>query len=277
MKRFSAIFLIALMFSACATPGQVSVNTPETQSAGYPPVIEESSAREQSSQAAWKRFLGEWRMPETKLDVMPVTGTPRSLPFELSGKINIHTKPGVFGETEAKESVRRFVEHSLDVFSGQGNSSVFTLKDLSLVSFTNEGNLFRATFWQVSYPFRIIEGYGELRLVIGKNGELLQFSSSLIPTVILPTRAEVTTQSIYEKLLNRELSYTTIAGRSQVYQITRRQEINIGELIIYPRLEGNRMEIHLAFPVVVGSGMTWTIYIDAINGDELGVRQNFAS
>ncbi len=277
MKRLSITLLAVLSLAACATPGQVSVNTPQSHSVNYPPIIEESEARQQSAREAWKRFLSDWRLPEVKLDVSPITGTPRSLPADLAGKINIHNKPGNFGEMEAKEAVRRFVERSLDLFGGQGIGGAFVLKDLSLVSFSDEGNFFRATFWQVSYPFRLADGFGELRLIVGKNGELLQWSSSLIPTVILPTRAEISAQSIYEKLLNREFTYTTIAGRPQSYKIAKRQEIKIGELIVYPKAEGNRMKIHLAFPVVVGSGTTWTVFIDAINGDELEVKQNFAS
>ncbi len=276
MKKLVLITCFALIGGACAAPGQVATNTPQQQQNSYPPFVEDTAERQQFSQEAWKKFLAEWRLPELKPDLMPVLNTPRALPMELAGRININTKPassGSFGEMEAKEALRRFIERSSSVLSGEPVG----LSDLSLMSFANEGNFYRAVFWQANYPFQIAEGYGELRFAIGKNGELLQWSSSLLPATKLPTRAEIKSQAIYDKLLGRQFSYSTIAGQPQSYKTTKREEIKIGELMVYPKLTGNRLEIHLAFPVTVGNGMTWTVYVDAINGDELGVKQNFAS
>lgn len=277
MKKVSSILFIAFLLASCAAPGQVSVNTPQGQPNSYPPVIEDSPARQQSAQQAWTRFLADWRLPETPADVTPVIRTPRALPASLAGRININTKPGKFGEIEIKEALRLFIDHSRDVLSGSEKNVALGPKDLSLISFSREGNFYRATFRQVNFPVRIAENYGELRFVIGKNGELLQWSSSLLPDVSLPARAEVKPESITDKLLNREFTYTTIAGRPQSFRVTQQGEIRIGELLIYPKLNGNRLEIHLAFPVTVGTGKAWTVYVDAINGEELGVKQNFAS
>jgi hypothetical protein len=277
MKKLGLFLFVALLTGACAAPGQVSVNTPQGQPNSYPPVIEDSPARQQAAQEAWRRFLAEWRLPETPPDVLPVSHTPRALPTSLAGRININTKPGKFGETELKEALRLFIEHSRGVLSGSDQNVALGLKDLSLVSFANDSSFYRATFRQVNYPVRIVENYGELRFVIGKNGELLQWSSSLLPDVSLPLRAEVKPESIYGKLMNREFTYTTIAGRPQSYRVAKQDEIAIGELIVYPKLNGDRLEIHLAFPVTVGSSLAWTVYLDAINGEELGVKQNFAS
>jgi hypothetical protein len=281
MKRLAsfllAILLAGLLFGACAAPGQVSGNTPQGQPNRYPPVIEDSSARQQAAQDAWTRFLTDWRLPETPSDAMPVIHTPRSLPAGIAGRININTKPGKFGEVEMKEALRLFIDHSRDVLSGSDKNVALGPKDLSLLSFVTEGNFYRATFRQVNYPVRIAENYGELSFVIGRTGELLQWSSSLLPDVSLPARAEIKPESIYDKLLNREFTYTTIAGRPQSFRVTQQDEIRIGELIVYPKLNGNRLEIHLAFPVTVGTSLAWTVYVDAINGEELGVKQNFAS
>lgn len=272
MKRMSFIICLILCLGGCAAPGQVATNTPQQQNI-YPPVIEDTPERQLALLEAWKRFLTEWRLPEVKPDLMPVLNTPRALPAELAGRININTKPGVFGEIEAKEALRRFIDRSGAVLGGESVS----LRNLSLASFTNEGNFFRALFWQTNFPFQLAEGYGELRFTIGKNGELLQMSSTLLPAVSLPMRAEITSKSIYDKLIGREFAYTTIAGQPQSYKLAKQEEIKIGEMVIYPKVEGKRLEIHLALPVVVGRGMTWTVYVDAINGDELGVKQNFAS
>lgn len=277
MKKVSSILFIALLLASCAAPGQISVNTPQGQANSYPPMIEDSPAREQAARQAWTRFLAEWRLPETALDMMPVTYTPRAMPTGIAGRININTRPGKFGEIEMKEALRLFIDRFRDVLSGLEKNVALGPRDLSLIAFTNEGNFYRATFRQVNYPVRLADNYGELRFVIGRNGELMQWSSSLLPDVSLPARAEINPDSLYDKLHNREFTYTTIAGRLQSFRVTKRDEIRIGELIVYPKMNGNRLEIHLAFPVTVGTSLAWTVYVDAINGEELDVKQNFAS
>jgi len=277
MKTLSLLFLLALFAAACTAPGQITANMPTQSGNNYPPVIEDSPARKQAVQEAWKRFLAERQLPEATPDLNPITHTPRALPMELAGRVMLNLKNGKAGETEIKEALRQFIDLSRDVLTGEDKSAALGLKDLSLVSFINDGNFYRATFRQVNYPFPLADGYGELHFAVGKNGGLLQLSSTLLPNVSLPTRTEVKAPSLNEKVLGRELTYTTIAGRPQSYRVTKPEEIKVGELIVYPKVTGSRMEIHLAYPVTVGEGMTWTVYIDAINGTELGVKQNFAT
>lgn len=267
------LICLSLFFCCCAAPGQIATSTPQQQPNTYPAFIEDTPATQQAARDAWKKFLAELNLPDAKADLMPVLNSPRALPPELAGQIKLKTVPGNFGEVEAKEALRRFIEQAGSVLC----ASPIKLQDLSLVSFADEGNFYRAVFWQANYSYRIAENYGELRFVIGKNGELLQWNSSLLPIVSLPTRAEIKPQAIYEKMLGRQFSYTTIAGVRQSYKASKRADINLGDLIVYPKLEGNRLEIHLAYLVVVGSGTTWTVFIDAITGEELGVKQNFAS
>lgn len=276
MKGFALILFYPLFLWSCAAPGQVTASLPQQQ-ANYPPIIEGTPANQQAAVDAWKRFLAEWRLPETNPDLMPVINTPRALPMELAQRININTKPGKFAETEAREALRLFIEHSRDVLSGREKNVAPNVKDLSLESFVNDNSFYRAFFRQVNYPFPIAENYGELRFVISKTGALLQWSSSLLPDVSLPTRAEIKPESLYDKLLNREFTYTTIAGRPQSYRVAKRDDIKVKDLVIYPKLTGDRLEIHLAFPVMVGDSLRWTVYVDAINGEELGVKQNFVS
>lgn len=264
---------LALMPGGCASPGQVTTNTPQSQQFIYPPFIEDTPARQQMARDAWKRFLADWSLPEVNADLMPVLNSPRSLPTELAGRIKLKSASNFFGEIEVKEALRQFIERSGSVLCGNSIS----LRDLSLVSFADEGKFFRVVYWQANYPHQIAEPYGELRLVVAKTGELLQWNSSLLPVVSLPTQATVKPLTLYEKLLGRQFSYTTIAGQPQSYKVVKRDDINIGDLVVYPKLEGARLEIHLAYPVIVGSGTTWTVFVDAITGEELGVKQNFQS
>jgi len=274
MKKRLLLFCCALWFCACTAPGQVGVNTPEGKGQSYPPVIEDTPARQQVALEAWKQFLQDFRLPETKADLEPFLHTPRALPMELAGRIYLNARGVAFDPMEAKEALRRFLERA-PVLLGAGN--LLSPRDLSLVSFSNDGNFYRAVYQQSSYPFPIANGYGELRLTVGKDGTLLQWGSRLIPKFDLPIKAEIKPQSIAEKMVGREFSYSGIAGQPMRYRVTQRPEISVKELVVYPKLDGNRMTLHLAYPVEVGTGMTWTVYVDAINGQELGVKQNFAT
>jgi hypothetical protein len=210
-----------------------------------------------------------------------VLNTPRALPPEMAGRIAIQTKTGAFGELEAKEALRRFIERASGaIFPNQINSSAHSsvsLKDLSLVSFTDDGSFYRAVYRQANYSFPISGGYGELMLAVGKNGALLQLNSRIIPALDLPTRAEIAPQSLVDKMVGREFGYTNIAGQPMSYKVASRSEVSVKDLVVYPKQEGNRITVHLAYPVEAGQGTTWTVYVDAITGQEIDVKQNFAS
>ncbi len=277
VMKLAIIICCGLFLSACTAPGQVSVNTPQGRGENYPPSFEASAARQQEVQEAWKIFLSEIGLPFSKLDLEQVIDTPRSLPADLAGQINVTKKSGAFGEAEAKEALRSFIESARGVLCGSPKDCSFGVKDISLVSFTNDGNFYRAVYQQMTYPFPIANGYGELRLTTDKKSRLLQWSSRIIPTLPLPTGPAVKTQEIVEKLIGREFSYTTIAGQPQSYRIARREEVAVKDLVVYPKLDGGKITIYLAYPVEVGSGTTWTVFIDAIDGREIGVKQNFVS
>jgi hypothetical protein len=279
---FCAVLMVSqALFCACAAPGQVSAPLPGGGLQNYPPVIEDTPQRRQAAFDAWKKLIAELQLPEARLDLEPVLNTPRALPPEVAGRISIQTKAGVLGELEAKESLRRFIERASGALfpnhiNGSAQSAV-GLKDLSLVSFTDDGGFYRAVYRQANYPFPVSGGYGELMLAVGKNGTLLQLSSRIIPAFDLPARAEIAPQSLVDKMVGRVFGYTNIAGQPMSYKIASRSEVSVKDLVVYPKQEGNRITIHLAYPVEAGQGTTWTVYVDAITGQEIDVKQNFAS
>ncbi len=275
--RFTLITFCSFLLCACAAPGQVGVNTPQSKAQNYPPVIEDSTERLSLAQEAWKNFLAEFRLPDAQPDLEPVLNTPRTLPMELAGQVVLHTKPGAFGEMEAKEALRRFIERARGLLVGGAKNSQISLKDLSLVSFSNDGNFYRAVYQQMNYQRPIVNGYGDLRLVVGKNGMLLQLNSRIIPVFDLPAPAQINPNSITDKMIGREFKYANIAGQTLSYKVAQRSEVSVKDLVIYPKEEGGRIAIHLAYAVEVGTGTTWTVYVDAINGQEIAVQQNFVS
>ena len=274
---FWVLSLAVSLICSCATPGQVTVNTPQGNRDSYPPLFEDSATRRQEVQDAWKNLLAESGLPETKLELEPVLNTPRSLPTTLAGQIPISKKSGTLDEMEMREALRGFIERTRGLLSGDPKNNPLSLKDLSLASFANDGNFYRVVYQQMSYSFPIANGYGELRLIVDKKARLLQWNSRLIPPVDLPVTPAVKSSEFVDRMINRDFTYTNIAGQPQSYRVSKREEVVIKDLVVYPRVTDNRVSIHLAYPVEVGKGMTWTVYIDAINGQELEVKQNFAS
>ncbi|MCI0659915.1 MAG: hypothetical protein L0220_02460 [Acidobacteria bacterium] len=273
--KITTIIFCGILLAACAAPGQGTANTPQAQQ--YPPVIADSDARQQAAQDGWKSFLEQSGLSGVKIELEPLLNTPRGLPPEAQGRIKISRKSGPFGEIEAKEVLRGFIESHRGLLSGDPKSTALNLKDISLVSLTIDQRYYQATYKQVSYPFPITDDYGELLLAVSKDGILHQCRSTLIPTLDLPSIPEVKAEELKSRLINREFSYTNIAGIKQSYRITRPEEIVVRDLVVYLKRESRKISVHLAYPVEAGSGMLWTVYFDAINGQELGVKQNFVS
>lgn len=238
----------------------------------YPATFEESSERRQEVQEAWKNFLAESGLPSSQLDLFPVLGTPQSLPTELVGQINVNKKNSKFGEIEAKEGLRGFIEQVGGVIYGDPKNGLLSVKDLSLISFDSGVNSYRAVYRQLNYPFPIANGFGELKLGADKNGKLLELSSRLIPLLALPTNPEVKPQEYVDRLIDREFTYVATSGPPQSFKATKKEDIVFKELVIYPKQQGNVIAIHLAYSFGINPS-AFLVYIDAINGQELGVER----
>lgn len=268
------ILLLSCSSLVCSTP------MPQSQ-ANYPPVIEASPARAQAAEDSWNQFLAEYRLSYVRPELEPILYTPRTLPPALAMQISV--KPSdkkadePMDEAHAKEYLRRFIDNHRAVLSGDQRSSALSLKDLSLITFGNEGNLYRAVYRQMNYSFPIENGYGELRIVLSKTGALLQLSSRLIPAVEFPSRPKLEADSFTSKFIGREFTYSNIAGQPLSYKVAQASEINVKELVVFPKVSEQKMILHLAYPCEIGRGTTWTVFVDAITGEELETKQNFQS
>jgi hypothetical protein len=282
---FCAVLMVAqALFCVCASPGQVAVNTTEGRLQKYPPVIEDTPQRRHAAFDAWNKLLAEFQLRGARLELEAALNTARSLPLEMAGRMRLQAQAGEFGELEAKEALQRFIERASGIIfpnqmngsaNGPAQSSV-SFKDLSLISFANSHNVvYRAVYRQSNYPFPIAGAYGFLKIAVDKNGMLSQLNSRIIPAVDLPTRAEIAPQSLIDKMVGREFRYSDFGGKPMSYKVANRSEVSVKDLVVYPKLEGNRITVHLAYPVEAGRGTTWTVYVDAITGQEIDVMQNF--
>jgi hypothetical protein len=276
--KLIAFSLCLALASACAA---VNVSEPKgaPRAQAYPPLIEASGAREQAAGEAWGKFLAGHKLDYAPPDFAPALYTPRSLPAALAGRIGLRPEGGTgepLDEMQAKNLLRAFIERERVLLTGDA-ASALTLKDLSLAAFSADAGTYRAAYRQVNFPFPVAGGYGELRVVISKAGALLQLSSTLLPPVELQTPPALDRAAVTQKLIGREFTYTSVAGRPLSYKVTNAEDIIIRDLVVYPQPEPGRLTLRLAYPVEVGSGTTWTVYLDAVSGQEIAVKPNFAS
>ena len=275
-----ALWLSSLLWTSCAMPGQVGVKTPQGNTGGpeYPPVLDASPARQQASESAWRALAQEHQLPDTlRCDCDPVLLTPRALPVEAAGRIQIVQKGAGFTDLELKEALRHFIEIHARLLGVNAGDTAIGQPELSLITLSHEGALTRVVYQQRSFPYPIAEGYGTLEFTLSKSGHLLQWHSSLLPNVTLPARATLEASALPARFVNREFTYSNIAGQPLRYRVARTDEVFVKEAVVYPRLAASRLTIHLAYPIVVGIGTTWTIYVDAMTGEELAVKPNFVS
>lgn len=261
------LLLACLLVAGCAPSPQ----TPNGKPKSYPPVIEPSPERQEQVEREWRRLLELQSLAPTPPDVDPFTQTLRSLAGVADIKVAMTTAtPAGNGNNEAiaiREAARRFLDRWRDLLRAAPQA-------VSLVKTDSQDGVHRLTFQQADYPFPVTGGYGELVMVISKDGALRQLEDRFIPVVELPFTPVVTREVVAERLTNRTFRYADVAGREQQAQVAA-NEISVKGLVILPIEKGGALEVHLAWEVVAGAALSWTVYIDAIENTELKVVQNF--
>ena len=111
--------------------------------------------------------------------------------------------------------------------------------------------------------------------VISRDGRLIQLDSRFIPVVEMPSRPTIDRDSVAKKVVGRTFSYSDIAGHEQRTQVGGLDQVTVKRLVILPIEKGDSTEMHLAWEIVAGKQVSWTIYIDAMNGQDVRVNQNF--
>lgn len=269
--------LVPIVLCCGCAAGQYDVTTPQGKTAKYPSVIPDDGKRRQTATMSWAAMLEERKLEPVEPDLEPVTQSIRSLPASLAGRIRVTDKDGELTPIQAREALRNFIDRHYILILGDAGLNEIVHKTLSLTAFSVDGNFYRANWVQSNYPYEIENGYGVLSIAMSRQGALLQLSSRLIPSVYLPTEPVVTSRQLVDRMIGRVFNYSNIAGQPQTYKVGAAEAVHVKKPVIYPVQEGGALAIRLAIPIEVGSGMTWTVFIDAIDGRELGVRQNFQS
>jgi hypothetical protein len=263
--RLTFFIAVAIFLVGC----EDSPKVPNTTQKNYPVIIKDSTDRRAKAEREWRRMLDAYQVQQTPPDLHPIIYTPRSL-LGVTGGIKIMAaKPEPGSEVIAlREAVKGFVDRWRDLLGAD-------LASISLVSGDQSSDIQRLIYRQANYPFHIAGNYGEMVAVLSADGRLMQLDDRFIPIVELPARPQIEREVAARRVVGRTFTYSDIAGREQRTQVTNPADVSVKQAVVFPIERGDVIEVHLAWEIVAGSSLSWTVYIDAINGEELKVIQNF--
>lgn len=246
-----------------------SPQTPNAPREAYPAIISDSSEARNKAEREWRRMLNAYGVAQTPPDLYPVTQTPRSL-LGVTGGIKIVTgtpEPG--SESFAlREAVKVFLDRWRELIGADPAT-------ISLANADDAGAVKTYTYRQSNYAFPIAPTFGEMTVVMSADGRLMQLDSRFIPTVEVPARPTIERNDAAQRVVGRTFTYGDVAGRPQTVRIGGPAEVSVKRLVIVPVEKGDSIEVRLGWEIVAGSSMTWTVYLDAITGEDLKVVQNF--
>jgi len=214
-------------------------------------------------------MLDSYSVPQTPPDLYPITNTPRSL-VGVSNAIKLIGAPPQPGNEKfaLREAMKAFIDRWRELLAIDPASISLTAADTS-------GDTERLTYRQANYAHPLAGSFGEMVAVVSRDGRLIQLDDRFVPTVDLPLRPSIERDAAAKRVVGRTFSYTDIAGGQQRSQIVEPSEITVKRLVTLPVEKGDLIEIRLAWEVVAGRSLSWTVYIDAVTGEEVRVIQNF--
>jgi hypothetical protein len=241
--------------------GQASQNA---KPKNYPVIIKASPQRLTQVERDWQRLGEAYNVKDAKPELYPIIYTPRSL-TQLQGAIKLlETLPQAQADLDItiREAAKRFVDRWHDLLGAEPAMTSLTVAD-------SANGTHRLSYKQANYPFPIAGRFGELTLVISNDGRLLQLDDRFIPLVELPFKPAIDRQAVAQKLAGRTLAYKDSAGSGQQTKINNASEANVKGLVIFPVEKKDSLEIHLAWEISIGPSSSATIYVDAMDGEEL--------
>lgn len=264
MKGVCLTIGLAVLAVGC----KVSPGVPGTTKQDYPASIRDSPDRRAKAEREWRKLLDVYKVPQTPPDLNPIIHTPRSL-LGVSGGIKIVSDAGSLHDDLAlREAMKAFIERWRELLGADPSS-------LSLVTVDESAGSYKLTYRQASYPFPIAGNYGEMIAVIRSDGRLMQLDDRLIPVVDVPVKPSTDREAIAKGLIGRSFTYADFAGREQQVTIAALDEIAVKRLVVLPIEKGDALELRVAWEIEAGKSLVWTVYVDALTGDELKVTQNF--
>jgi hypothetical protein len=260
---------ITTLIAALTLGGLEVVSQVPNSKQNYPAVIKDSADRRAKAEREWRRMLDSYAVPQTPPDFYPITNTPRSLLGVSNGIKLLNSKPEPGTERLAlREAMRAFIDRWRELLAIDPATISLTSSDVS-------GDTERLTYSQANYAHPLAGNFGEMVAVLSRDGRLMQLDDRFVPSVDLPLKPSIERDVAAKKVVGRTFSYRDIAGREQRSQIGAPNEVNVKRLVILPIEKGDAVEVRLVWEVIAGKSLSWTVYIDAVTGEDVRVVQNF--
>lgn len=276
--RIILLVALALSAAACAAVQPVSSGGPLRNQPPYPVLLAEKTQRTEAAAAAWAQLTNQQGIAGKPIVALqPVTATIRSLPDNLSGAMYL-PKVGTsaqMSEEETRESLRRFLNEWKMLIGAEP-------AQLSLVGESTGTDGSKTALYEqrpFSYPLR--GEYGRVEVRFASDRRVRNLSSTAIPdseriqAALKATLPALKPEEIPAKLVDHIFNYSDSSGQ-HTYTITPANQINVQQLVIYPRLVSGpaaALEFHLAWEISLTNAPVKLIYLDALRDEVTAVSQ----
>jgi hypothetical protein len=248
--------LLLTIWYVAPDPGEAGANQ------DYPGIIRESAERRTRAEREWQRLLDSSKLASMPPDLYPIIATPRSLPGSGGVPLITTTSEAAPDESTLREAVKLFIDRWRELLGADPAA-------LSLTKSDQVNGEWRFTYRQASYPFRIAGGFGVLTASLSPEGRLLKLDDRLIPLVQVPVNPALDRAAAAGKLIGRTFSHRDDAGNERELRINSADEVNPRQLVILPVEKPDHIEVHLAWEIIAGKSPVFTVFVDAVTGEEL--------
>jgi hypothetical protein len=273
-----SLLLLACCLSSCAALQPPSATGPIPAGATYPILLIEDSQRKEATASALNRLA---QLSDNKTgaatELQPVTGTISSLPLTAATGLYL-PKLGagaVMSEEETRESLRRFIRDWQELIGSDPAK-------LSLVERIDKpGGSKLARYEQRPFRYPIRGGYGKLEIEFGTDRRIINLTSTCIPdaeriqTAFSALNVRPKAEDALPQLREKGVTYLNANGTRLTFALPSSSQINPRGLTVYVLPTKNRsdaLEFHLAWEMELTNSPVKLIYVDALNGEIVGVE-----
>lgn len=132
----------------------------------------------------------------------------------------------------------------------------------------------RIDFHGQSYNDLPVEGDVRSLTVFANANGISRIDGYWLPKITVPLQPKISEASAKNKLNGRTFTYGDVAGNPRNYRVEQKDLNNAAHEVVFVKKSFQGLEFRLAWKIRVGQG-AWTVYIDALTGEELKVVQMF--
>lgn len=277
--RGTILFLaVALAAGGCAPLQPPSATGPRSNEPIYPVLYTEDNQRREASVLALNQLIQQsGNSAVFAPQLQPITATIRSLPTDPSRPLAL-PKVGAgatMSEEETRESLRRFIRDSRELIGADPAK-------LSLVQHLDQPDgLKLAVYEQRPFRYPIRGNYGRLEVRFTTDRRIVNIASTCIPqadriqTALATLNVRLKAEDAVRQLRDNGIMYTDANGNASTFKIPAANELNARGLVIYilpSKSQADALEFHLSWEIKLSNAPIKTAYVDAINGETIGVE-----